>query len=365
VARNGSYRIRHLAAGRYDVQFSTCLRSQYGGQWYRDQRTEGSATPVRVRQGKATAHIDAKLAVGGSIAGRIVTSTGHGRRGFCVDAYDSATQSLRLAFTDRFGRYKIAGLSTGRYQIFAADCTAANAASNTRPGRVHVHAPQALTGIDVRLPAGGSLSGRVLTGSPAAARGDVCVIAVPVKTGGSFGVTTTNPDGTYQITELAPGKYQVYFADPYCYLPDDDLAPVWFKDQPTPATATQLSVVAGANTSGINETLVSPGSISGSVTNRAHAPVEGECVTAVPVRFEPDPFLGISQPPEIAVTTATGGYSLVGMQPGRYKVRFSTGCGDSGFATQWWQHASSGTTATVITVGVGGVVTGIDATLRR
>jgi len=228
-----------------------------------------------------------------------------------------------------------------------------------------VHAPQALTGIDVRIPAGGSLSGQVLAGTPAAGRGDVCVVAVPVKPDGSFGETETNQDGKYRVTGLASGKYQVYFADPYCFFPDDDLAPQWFNNQPTQAAATQVAVTAGANTGGINATLVTTGSISGSVTDLAHAPVAGECVTAVPVRFAPDPLLLITQPPEIAVTTASGRYSLAGVQPGTYKVKFSVGCGDSGFRTQWWQNATSASGATVITIGSGEVVTGIDSALKH
>ena len=42
-------------------------------------------------------------------------------------------------------------------------------------------------------------------------------------------------------------------------------------------------------------------------------------------------------------------------------MKFSTGCGDAGFKTQWWQDASSAATATVIKVGASATVTGIDA----
>jgi hypothetical protein len=89
--------------------------------------------------------------------------------------------------------------------------------------------------------------------------------------------------------------------------------------------------------------------------------VARECVTAIAVGKD---FAG-TVPPEFAVTTKTGGYSLVGLQPGTYKVKFSVGCGDSGFATQWWHGASSASAATAITVGGGATVTGIDATLKH
>jgi hypothetical protein len=70
-------------------------------------------------------------------------------------------------------------------------------------------------------------------------------------------------------------------------------------------------------------------------------------------------------PGVIAISTSTGSYSLQDLQPGRYKVKFSIGCGASGFKTQWWKNAGTSAAATVITVGAGALVTGIDAALRQ
>src|SRR5258708_29752713 len=172
-------------------------------------------------------------------------------------------------------------------------------------------------------------------GSPSAARSDVCVVIVPVKPGGNFGFATTEPDGTYKVSGLAAGQYQVNFADPSCFFfPDDDLAPQWFNDQQTQATANDVRVKAGATTGGIDATLVANGSISGSVTDQAHRPVSGEYVTAVPVGAPPDQLFGVGQPREIAVTSNPGSYSLGGGLPGRYKVEVSAGCGGARFTGQ-------------------------------
>jgi hypothetical protein len=92
-------------------------------------------------------------------------------------------------------------------------------------------------------------------------------------------------------------------------------------------------------------------------------PVAGECVTAVPVNPTPDPLFGMTLNPVIGVTTTVGSYSLVDLLPGQYHVEFSIGCGASGFATQWWQQASSEQSATTINVSANGTVTGIDASL--
>jgi hypothetical protein len=66
----------------------------------------------------------------------------------------------------------------------------------------------------------------------------------------------------------------------------------------------------------------------------------------------------------VSFTASTRGrYSLIGLTPGRYTVMFASGCGATGYATQWWHHATSAVTATVITVKADAVSTGIDATM--
>jgi len=97
------------------------------------------------------------------------------------------------------------------------------------------------------------------------------------------------------------------------------------------------------------------------VSGPTKAAVAGECVTAIPVGKD---FAGF-YPRNIAITTKTGGYSLLDLQPGRYKVKFSIGCGASGFRTQWWKNADSAAAATVIMIGAGDTVKGIDATLKH
>src|SRR5258706_913464 len=118
-------------------------------------------------------------------------------------------------------------------------------------------------------------------GSQSAGMSGVCGVIVPVKPGGNFGFATTEPDGTYKVSGLAAGQYQVNFADPNCFFsPNDDLAPQWFNDQQTQATANDVTVTAGATTGGINATPVTDRSDSGSATHQAQAPVRRECVMA-------------------------------------------------------------------------------------
>jgi hypothetical protein len=87
----------------------------------------------------------------------------------------------------------------------------------------------------------------------------------------------------------------------------------------------------------------------------SHRPLTGICVAAQQV--------GSSAPPVIAVTSG-GGYSVIDVSPGRYRVEFESGCGATGYATQWWKGVSVEKKATIIKVSAS-TVTGIDAALGR
>ncbi len=309
-ADNGRYKIAGLAPGRYKVQFYGCGRN-YASQWYHGRSTERAADQVRVRPGHDTTGISAALAPGGSISGLVVArATGKPVRRVCVEAFDAATQ-----------------------------------------------------GFNARLAPGGSISGTVLGGSPTnRPQIDTCVIVVPVSPVGSVGgFAVTRTDGTYTATGLPAGKYQVLFNVSGCEFGVAQFASQWYNGQPTEATADAVTVSIGATTSGIDATLQLFGGITGTVTGPGHTPVPGECVTAVAAGKD---FAG-TLPPEFAISSKTGSYSLVTLQPGTYKVKFTTGCGDSGFAKQWWQDAGSAPAPTVITVGAGATTTGIDAALTH
>lgn len=115
-------------------------------------------------------------------------------------------------------------------------------------------------------------------------------------------------------------------------------------------------MTAASTATGVDATLASDGQISGTVTGPAHAQLTGVCVTAA--------GLSAGSTPVIAVTRG-GGYSIIDLTPGRYRVEFSSGCGASGYATQWWKNASSKSRATIITVPANTVKTGINAVLKH
>jgi len=67
----------------------------------------------------------------------------------------------------------------------------------------------------------------------------------------------------------------------------------------------------------------------------------------------------------VTAVSSGGKYSIIDLAPGRYRVAFTSGCGATGYVSQWWKGAASRAKATLITVPVNKVTTGINAALKR
>jgi Carboxypeptidase regulatory-like domain len=353
----GIYRISGLATGRYDVQFTPCLfNSRFASQWYRGQASQLSATPVRVRSGATTAGINATMRIGATVTGRVVISSGKPLKFGCVSAYNPKTGQFGFATTGKTGTYTMRALASGRYTVSFSPCRpAVNLITAER--HIKVAAPHTTSGVNARLVPGGSASGVVTaagSGGPAAFTCVEFISANPANPGG-FGFT--GADGSYLATGIMPGSYQVLFNDPLCGIGPAGLAPQWYNGQPTQATAAKVMITVGHTTAGINAALQTDGTITGTVRGPLSAALGGICVTAMP--------LAAGSVPLVAVSGKSGGFTLIDMVPGRYKVEFSSGCGATGYRTQWWQNAGTRQAATVINVAATQTVTGIDATMAR
>ena len=360
----GAYALAGLAPGRYRVEFSSCIvGGRYANQWFPRRDTREAAGSVRVTGGHTTTGVAGVLKVGGSISGKVTERAG-GKpvAGACIENFGGPPGSENLALSRRDGSYRLGALSAGSYRLEVQMCdfggpslAVPNLASQVLGRTVRVALGQSVTGVGARLAAGGSVSGVVSGGSPPRAQPGVCVSVRPAHGDGPGSFATAGTSGHYLATGLAAGTYQVLFGDSSCQDSPPGLVPQWFRGQPDRATATRITVSAGATTSGISATLAPDGSISGTVTGPGGRASTGTCVVAVPLAGS-QPVLAISR---------GGRYSLTVTAPGRYKVEFRPGCGAAGFATQWWKGATSRSAARVITVPARAEVTGISARLRR
>ncbi len=174
--------------------------------------------------------------------------------------------------------------------------------------------------------------------------------------GAGFGAANAALDGTFSVTNLPPGQYQVYVGDPACSFSEPSLAPQWYLDQASLTRSTIVTVSTGGTTTLSDSTLVPDGSVSGRVTGTGGAPLPGVCVAAIPT--------GAAAIPVYSVTGSTGRYSIGDLPAGPYRVKFSSGCDAAGYLTQWWNGKLTRGTATIVTVSSGAATTGISARLR-
>jgi len=201
----------------------------------------------------------------------------------------------------------------------------------------------------------GSISGRVTgNGRPLAG---ICVDAFPAN-GGVGGEAITSKNGRYRIGQLAPGNYQVEFADFGCQ--SGNWLTQWYPDITTPFiafNATQLHVRPGRNIAGIDGKLKRGGEIAGTVRSTSGKRLGGICVFLN--GNVADGGIGI-----FSADRENGSFTFNALFPGQYTVEFMIGCGTKGnYAFQWWRRATLQQHATVIHIAGHRAVTNINPAL--
>ncbi|MGO9457588.1 MAG: carboxypeptidase regulatory-like domain-containing protein [Acidimicrobiales bacterium] len=368
TAATGTYTIKGLATGAYHVSFTLCYgnQSNYLAQWFNDKATETAATAVTVTAGATpTKNVNAALASGGKITGKVTAKTGGAALGgICVTGVPVSSGNYASATTATNGTYTLKGLGSETYKVEFSSCGTSGSyvtqwykdeASETTANVVKVTAGMTVpTTVGAAMVAGGSFSGKVT----AAANGDllhtICVEAYPKSSGGTYRTASTAANGTYKVKGLTTGSYAVHFAP--CNSGQNYL-PQWYRDKASETTATSVTVTAGgATTPNINASLATGGEITGKVTNRATGnPLGTVCVDAYPVSSGTSGY---------TTTAGNGTYTIKGLASGQYKVEFY-GCGaTSKFTAQWFDGKATETAATAVTVVAGGLPrTAVDASM--
>lgn len=270
--------------------------------------------------------------------------------------------SCRVTAGNSGGEYTIVGLASGSYKVsfyprygsggnylsqyFNGQATSAAATP------VSVTAPNATSGINAALQAGGQITGKVTAESGGA---PLAGIEVCAEQGELFGsCATTNAAGEYTISGLANGSYTVVF-----YPSEENESSANYLRKALPGS---VSVTAPNTVSGINAALQTGGEITGKVTAESTAlPIAKAFVSAFYEESGQTYFVGF------AVTNAGGEYTIAGLATHPYKVEFYTysfGEGEKNYLAQYYQGKSSSSTATPVSVVAGEAKSGIDAALK-
>ena len=265
---DGKYTITGVGAADYIVGFDSSgfcpggTQSDYITQWYDNQPTQESATPVAVTAGDDTGSINAVMQPGGSISGTVTAASDGGLGGICVNVNSLDGQFGTGTGTASDGTYTITGLPAGDYQVqFSVGCGNPdnyasqwfdNQPSQSTAATVPVTVGNETDHIDAAMRPGGSISGVV----SAAGGGPIAGICATASTadGEWINNSATGADGKYTIIGLGTGDYLVNF-DSNGFCPNgiqSNYIGQWYDNQPGPDTATPVAVTAGGDTGSIN-----------------------------------------------------------------------------------------------------------------
>lgn len=300
-----TYVIDGLAAGTYRFQFvPSNYQSPLAPEWWNDKPTLAGATPITFTTGQSLTNQNVVLSTGATISG---TVRGDGTPAAAVplasvcayyaNSTDSSSAVGRCGQTDSAGHYTIPGLGAASYKLNFSTGTSDSYAeqwwnaktSFATANVVPVTAGQILTGKDVQLNSGSSISGTVtLDSNPGVgvAGASVCAAlksAFGCADGkGSMRTATTDSDGHYRIGGLNPGEYALFFADA---AGDGE----YYNDVVSREAANGITVGSLVSITGINASLgpVLPDFASSPAPTITGTPTAGSVLTAVPGTWNP------------------------------------------------------------------------------
>ena len=240
----------------------------YVTQYYDGASSFDTAAAVAVTAGATVPHIDAAMAEGGQIEGRVVDAVTKAPTPYtsaCVYDPDEGEYS-HCSTTDPDGDYRIEGLASGSYKVrfwssggYEGDLVRYlpqfydGQGSEATATAVAVTAPSAHTGVDAELHAGGAITGRVTAASDGVPL--AFVFACALEPGGDeepLSCDETNGNGEYGIAGLATGSYKVSF-EALNYdeegleeaVSEEEFATQYYDSKALRANAKLVAVIAG------------------------------------------------------------------------------------------------------------------------
>jgi hypothetical protein len=341
---DGTYRL-YLRAGSYKVQFgddSVYSSARYGSEWWNDQADAASADIVVVADGDS-ATADAVVEPLRSIRGTISwpTSTGWSCAYIEISTAGQTPEVVRqtTACASNGSATYVAYVESGVYRMRVSSDGYEpgwfGGATEDLAATIDVTVGDA-SGIDAALATAASISG-VVTDSAGAPLQGIYVYSLP-----GYRYAFTAADGSYRITGLPAGSYEIRFNGSNDHLGE------WFDDVSDQASATAVVVAPGEQVIGVDASLARAGSISGAVTDAAGAPLQGIYVYRMPSG-------------QGTYTAADGTYRLNGLTAGNYTVRFDDFSGS--YLAEWFDDVSEQASATAVVVAEGEAVTNVDASL--
>lgn len=213
---SGNYTIENVPSGKYLVLSHA---EGYLPEFFEEAATKDSADLVVVEANANVEDIDFTLERGGSISGLVASeSDSLPIAGALVKVFSSNNRRHLRTYSGNNGEYRVDGLPTGAYfvQVIARGFFSEfydNARGLGQATPIAVAAPDETSDIDVYLEPKerrrGTIAGRVASDVDETPIFGAVVIAVRPNLRVPQ-ITFSGPDGNYELTDLAPGRYFVF-----------------------------------------------------------------------------------------------------------------------------------------------------------
>lgn len=386
----GRYRFGSLdPSGSYRLRFEDML-GRYFGEFYQDTQSEADAQLITVDSASRLV-IDATLAPAARLTGTVTLETGaypesialrlwqmadDGTWQLVNDMWASPPPCATVCYDSATGAFSLGQVAAGRYRLSIVNWIGQTTLETFYGGETLDEAADIVlaegetrAGLDIVLGVGafeGSISGSVRAKEGAAQAGAAQLEALagievalyryplsylPLR---PLIASVTDAEGRYQFGGLPAELYVVAFRDP-----TGRFAPSFFRNQPTLAAATPVTLTKGEAVDDVNAALPLGGSIRGEVHRVDGTPVKDHWVVVYRRTdegwFEPDSYLD-------ARIDVDGRYQLPGLAPGQYYLGVHTPSHalGGGWPLGFYPATPNVMQAAPVTVVAGQVVEGID-----
>lgn len=267
-----------------------------------------------------------------TISGRVLSADPRGPLSqVSVVARSESRNVVETSVTDADGRYSLTGLPAGRYRLSAVkagylslDYGQTQAFGSGTP--LQLEAGETLRGVDLQLPRGGVMTGRVLdeAGQPAVG---VSVAAQRYQfTSGRWGLVrvgsqdSTDDRGIYRLFGLPPGEYYIEAR----LRRSRARSAIYYPGAADLASALRVSVALSTEVGGLDVVLIQVDTVRGSglVVDAAGRPQ---------VRARSVSLLGRNPPGLLGSSgriRADGAFTIEGVRPGEYVLYASSPAGE-------------------------------------
>ncbi|MEQ1870623.1 MAG: carboxypeptidase regulatory-like domain-containing protein [Vicinamibacterales bacterium] len=330
----GVYSISGIATGSYLVR-TYFNSSSHVNEAYNNipcvNCASNTGTPVSITVGQVTSNINFALAKGAKISGRVFdVVTGLGIVNQYVAVYNASnTFVTSSSFVNADGSYSVDGLPSGTYFARTANGTslgyvdelyddrpcAFNSCTATSGTPLVVAAGQVRSNVDFGLNVGGRITGTVTSTASGQPLNNMAVWLYD-STGLLFLTqVNANASGVYTFTGLPSGSYFVRTSNAQGYL--DEV----YGNKPccllnSVISGNAVTVVGGQTTSGIDFSLATGGSVSGTVVDSS----TGLGVASVPIEVYFSTGSGFTVVGN-GSTNSSGVYSVGQLPTGSYLIR--------------------------------------------